>query len=728
MIQLSAGIRKYDHTDCSRLSETISCRLSHVPIMLSPGSRTETWKFSSTYTPGKNKEAMIRIRAELMKGTSLSSSIFFRFGIPGYSPGCYLLLPACAYNGNRFPSRKIPYSPKLIDPADISPEGGIIISDVPRLDAEGRNSLLRDRAGAVSVPVLGVFNPLLKEALFICFPVYGPPGDNGIEFQESSNGRSAYLTLLSPVVREKTRYHICNNDFPSEDRGYDFPEGYCQESEFSMHRFPSRDLVEFFERFFFIRTQMPPDEPARERFPLSECYRTILSKFNRDNWTGGHGYYSVGMRENFLQDWQTGWTGGMISTFPLLQSGDRQTVERVRKNFNWFFSGGISPSGLFWESGEKGMHWYGGDIRREHTRNWNLSRKNADAIYWILRQFKWMKEHDMAVEAWWENTLKSVIDTFSGIWEREQQTGQFIDSLTGKIIVGGSTSAGILPAGLALASAYFNNSHYLDIACRIGVYFFSTYLEKGITCGGPGDALQCPDSESAFGLVESFVTLYETTLAAEWLDRARHAANYFSSWTMNYNYRFPADSTLGTLGVKTSGSVCANVQNKHGSPGICINSGSALLRLSLYTGDYRYAMMLRDIVRHIPQLLSHKDRPVGEIKQGWVTERVSTTDWFEGIGEIMTGSTWAETTLMLTHTELPGIYLLPAEDLIICFDNLVAEYTDPGKTSVTISNPSIYVAETSLMIDGTRIRDRKGIRKDVQLLLQPAETAKINIP
>ena len=104
------------------------------------------------------------------------------------------------------------------------------------------------------------------------------------------------------------------------------------------------------------------------------------------------------------------------------------------------------------------------------------------------------------------------------------------------------------------------------------------YVSKGITCGGPGDAMQNPDSESAYAMLESFAMLYEKTGDKKWLQYAREMAAQFSTWVMSYDYAYSDNCLFGMLTMKTTGAVFANTQNKHGSPGICTHSGLALLR------------------------------------------------------------------------------------------------------------------------------------------------------
>jgi hypothetical protein len=116
----------------------------------------------------------------------------------------------------------------------------------------------------------------------------------------------------------------------------------------------------------------------------------------------------------------------------------------------------------------------------------------------------------------------------------------------------------------------------------------------------------------------------------------------------------------------------ANVQNKHLAPGFCTYSGNAFLRLYRLTGKTFFVDILQLMTRGITQYLSHQDRPIEGLMTGWISERINTTDWLEGIGETMNGSTWAEISLMLVFLEIPGIYYNEQYSLIRCFDQCTA--------------------------------------------------------
>ena len=162
---------------------------------------------------------------------------------------------------------------------------------------------------------------------------------------------------------------------------------------------------------------------------------------------------------------------------------------------------------------------------------------------------------------------------------------------------------------------------------------------------------EAPDSESAFALLESCVTLYEVTHDARCLDMARDAASLCSTWVVSYAYLFPDGSEFSRLGVNTTGAMFANVQNKHAAPGICTLSGDSLLRLYRLTGDDAYLELCKDIAFFLPQVVSRADRPIvaydgRTLPPGFIHERVNMSDWegFRNIGETFCAFCWVKGT------------------------------------------------------------------------------------
>ncbi len=730
---LSYCITQYDKTYFNQVLNTVHGDLKENHKSRVIKTKETTWQIYSDFEKviGNSGVYDITVRFVIRDGVSPQTVPAVEFTFDNWNEENYLLMPGEAYNGNRFESRKIAYSPKLCDFRDIGMDKPQIISDVPRLNNRPGPSFIQARSGDMAVPSAGFYVPADSSGFWMITSQGDSRGDFGITFLEDCTRNSAKLKITSPVTRELYSYHICDNNYPSPDRATDLTKGDSIVVSARIYFFRATDLQALFNKYLEIRHDISGRNLPPTSFPLSHCFEVQQEKFNAYNWVKTPGYYSVGMRENFLQDWQIGWTGGMISTYPLLFNGDSLTVNRVLKMFDWLFPDGIAPSGFFWDSGESSdgrMQWYGGDIRRPLTSNWHLVRKSGDGLFYVIKQLMLIQKMGIKPGPAWEEGAKTVADAFVNLWMNNKQLGQFIDSRTGEIIVGGSISGAIVPAALLLAGKYFGNQHYEEVAIEIADYFYKNYISKGISCGGPGDALQCPDSESSYAMLESFTRLYDTTHDRKWRVRAEDMAAQFSTWVIGYNYHFPEGSELQKAGIQTTGAVFANVQNKHGAPGICTYSGMALLRLYRQTGQRKYLDLLQEITRFIPQNLSMAEHPLGGLPIGWMSERVSTTDWYEGIGEIMHGSTWAETSLMLTYTEIPGIYIFPERDLAVAFDQLAIKTLDvnPRFLRLEVSNPGKSQAVIRLFVDSEKqvndILNENYLLHCRTLMLKPGET------
>ncbi len=620
--------------------------------------------------PGaRDVEVAFKCEAGVLTGASVSVDLEFA----GWSPANYVLMPSAVYAGNRFLSRRIPYSPKLCFVDDIGPDKPIIITDIPKLNERDGPSRIQERSGSMAVPCIGFQSHAGGRGFLLLTEQGNRLGDYGIDIEENRHRDRAVLSITAPLVRESYSYRMCDMRFPSTDVPADFKSGDEVTIAFRVHSFCAPGVQALFDKFSQIRK--PAVAAPVNVLPFSGCFALQEEKFNRDNFVPEHGYYSVGLRQNFLQDWQIGWTGGMISTYPLLFAGDARTRENVLRNFDWLFPNGISPSGFFWDSGANGTEWFGGDIRKPHTGNWHLIRKSADAVFFIIKQFLLMEKLGIEVKPSWRDGTRGVCDAFVRLWNDNRQFGQFVDSLTGEIRVGGSTSAAIAPAALVLAADYFKAPVYLEVATQSADCFYQNYTRHGLSCGGPGDALQNPDSESWYALIESYVALHDATGDANWLERAGETARQFSTWVVSYDFEFPPDSMFAKAGIRTTGSVYANTQNKHSAPGLCALSGLGLLKLFRATGDRFHLDLLRDIAHGLPQYLPHPLKPLGDAKPGHMCERVNMTDWEgpERIGETLRMTTWAETSLMLTTIEIPGLYIRPDLALVVAFDHITAE-------------------------------------------------------
>ena len=634
-------------------------------------------------TGGEKQSLKVRV----LSGQLSKASIGLQVELEDYSAKDYVMLPGSVYDGNRSDWRRIAYSPKLLDPRDIGPNKPTIVGDIPKLNDKAGYSRIQDRSGATSTPSVGVFSARNQSSFWLQFGQgTARYGDFGVDVEENSERNRLTINVVSPVVREHYKYRITDSRWPTTDVPADFRAGDSLVIPFKIETRQCQSIPEFAKHYYKLGYDLGAKAERKNVLPFSAAFAVQEKKYNSLNWVDSAGYYSVGTRENFLQDWQIGWTGGMIATAPLLMAGTAETKAHVIRNFDWLFANGISPSGFFWDSGEKGKFWYGGDIRKPHTKNWHLVRKSGDGLFYVLKQFEEMRRQKLVVKPEWKAGTKRVADAFVRLWRKNHQLGQFVDSQTGEIIVGGSASGAIVPAALVGAYKEYGDTTYLNTAFAIADYLYSSQLQKGNMTGGPGDALQAADSESAYALVESLVALATIAADPKYIARAEEAAYFFSTWIVGYDYSFPRSSLFGQIGIQSAGAVIANAQNKHGAPGICTFSGKALLELSAMTGNNDFAEMLVSITHGLPQYLGSPQNPIPKVKDGWMCERVSMTDWLEGIGEISYQSTWAEICLMLAHTELPSVYLDQKAGKIFCLDHLVATWIGSGYQKLKLIN------------------------------------------
>lgn len=658
------------------------------------------WSMVKSVTPLEKPGLFkVSISFECRSGSLNDASLTCDFAFSNWSVQNYVLMPSAAYNGNRYPAVQMNYMPFFIDQTQIGLNKPILLSDQPRLNYRNGFSRIQERSGSMSIPSIG-FKGFEDKGFWLCLQQRNKLGDYGIDIEENKGRTKATISITSPVVREVQRHWLSRMDaFPSEDQTANFKAGDTVVIDLIVDFFHSPTIQDLFDEWVLLRQKFYPSPEKVQLIPFSEAYKIQQRKFNSENWKDA-GYYSVGVSDDFFQDWQIGWTGGIITTLPLLMEGDSLSVQRVIRNFDWLSVNGISPSGYYYDVIYKGKP-YGAFPNKALGDSLHLVRKNADATYYIYKQFDCMKKRGIPVKPEWEKMNQRALEAQILTWKRYGQLGQFVNQETGILKVGNTTSAGVFPASLCAAYRYTKNLEYLGLAEQIAGYFYANFIQKGLVCGGPGDALQSFDSESSYGLLESLTELYETTGKKEWLKKAEEMANQFSTWIVAYDYKFPANTTFAKLDIRSAGGVYANTQNKTAPGGICTFSGIALLKIYRATKNPFYINLLRDIAHALPQYMSWEAHQFPNFHDGWISERGNLNDWLEGIGETFPYSSWAETSLLLSITELPGIYVNLENEEVFCIDHIQAKVKKAFKSYVQleITNTTKYPARVKLLAE-----------------------------
>ncbi|MCX6872882.1 MAG: hypothetical protein NTW21_03600 [Verrucomicrobia bacterium] len=668
------------------------------------------WSCQTKLVPASGGEGRFDLECtfRLTRGTAESAGIGVAIGFADWSPDNYVLLPSAVYDSNNFAIWDIKYPPFWSEPSQFRADMPTTATPVPRLSAD--STRLEQTTGDTAAPCMG-FHSAARQQGFLLLTTQGTRfGNSGLTVETNADRSRARFLVTAPCVRE-FRQDPCKA-VPSDDRAINWQAGDCVTLRLSLWFFSAPRLQALFDRFCEIRkAPLNPSVPTHE-LPFSAAWQILDAKYNRDNWDEALGYYRLAPNADTTFEvsdnplcflWQLGWVGGGIATLPLSFQGSALSQQRAWRNLEMLFERTAAPSGFFYGIGD-GENFYGDGIDGPHPHHLHMVRKSADALLLAFKHFDLFRKQEREIPPLWITNTHRLADAFARLWEQAGQLGQFVDVETGELLIGGSAAGAIAPAGLARASLFFDEPRYLSIAVAAARKYYQDFVLRGLTTGGPGEILSAPDSESAFAMLESFVTLLEITGDHGWLQPARDLLRQCATWVVSYDYVFPADSALGKSQARTTGAVWANVQNKSACPGICTLSGDSLLRLWRASGDTLALELLRDIAHGLPQYLSREDRLLGKpMHPGWMCERVNLSDWegVQGIGGNLFGSCWAEVSLMLTTIEIPGLYVQPDTGMFQVFDHVLAEAIGHHDNSLTLklTNPTRFDAEVKVLCE-----------------------------
>lgn len=114
---------------------------------------------------------------------------------------------------------------------------------------------------------------------------------------------------------------------------------------------------------------------------------------------------------------------------------------------------------------------------------------------------------------------------------------------------------------LVIMSEETGDPKYKHAAIRAADYIWSNYGSRGLFVGGASDNPNITDKEAGMLSMEAFLSLYDSTKEAKWLDHAKAAADFAESWIWIWNLPMPLDAddsqlywkkgvpTIGTQGI-----------------------------------------------------------------------------------------------------------------------------------------------------------------------------------
>ena len=640
--------------------------------------------------------ADITISFKLLKGTAESAGVGVAFDFNQWDVNNYVMIPASIYNGNRNKIEQRGYCTGFEKEDFYNKDIPQITTDLPQLSpiADVVSKIEVSSCNA-STPAMCFYNRKTKYAFIVLAEQGIRKGesilDNGFMIEESKDRSLASFVVTAPGVRERKPEFIGFGDSP--DRGINWKTGDEIVLKLRIFSFRTLDIPGLLDKFMTVRKSVTGVNHPNALIPFAEIIQLMSRQIDK-RWLekSTFKYYCPENSQKIC----LGWIGGLMNTFPMLVLNDKKHLDRVVSTFDFVIPSIVGKSGYFLaamnpDGKSSGRDWF-------PEQPIVLTRQNADALFWIIKQFMVLKAQSKtsSIKKVWEQAVFHLAQAFVNTWKKHGQWGNYLNHETGDIAVYNTTSGATAIGGLALAAKWFNNPEFLNIAKEAaGYYYKQDFTLKGFTYGACSDILQNADSETAAGLMTSLMVLFEVTGDKNWLEMSRNVANLAATWVVSYDYELPKQTELAKLNAKLAGVVWASTQNKHGAPGFCTSSADPLFKIYRSTGDKRYAELMRDIVRAWAE---------GIKPGGAITERLTYCDADNrgSRGSDDFGSTgWCELNGILMAMELPGIYLRTDKDEIFIFDHVEASIIKRDSKGVTIKikNNTKYSAKVSILAE-----------------------------
>ena len=271
-----------------------------------------TWQITvvRTLTPDRDDAVDCEAVFRVVEGAADEVAVAIERHFDGWSRDNFVMMPAAAYNGNRYTCRAYTYPPMVHELRDIGPDAPVLITDVPRLNnIDGAPSRLQVLSGDATTPCISAYAPHDGIAFILLTDQGSRLGNHGLTVEESADRAHATWRIEAPGMRRDTMYTMATTDAPSWDRSPKWRAGDEVAIRFRLFAFPAHATQDLYDRFAAVRKDLSGDVQLHHELPFSAAWDIVEDKYQRDNWNE-RGYYMVGTRdvagEQRYQDWQVG--------------------------------------------------------------------------------------------------------------------------------------------------------------------------------------------------------------------------------------------------------------------------------------------------------------------------------------------------------------------------------------------------------------------------------------
>lgn len=683
------------------------------------GSRWEIQTIIRPCATGFLLETAWKLASGLAKGVSLQHVVR-----PLISPKeAWSFIPGFLYYGNRAGFIKdMPYCPYLtleeMKKLGCDRKEVRVTDNIPRVDKD-TDYRIEELATAATAPEVGVLDLKTHQGFFFGAEPLSSLGITGISYLADPRDDSHEIVYSFPGVRAH-RYRLCSWDSPPE-RGAQIASGTTVRGTFSISSVATTGVPGFVRAFREVRARYRKDQEVPNVLPFSHACKLIEAKRNAYDWRDDFGYYKEGEGPGESDQLQLS-TFGMSTVYGHLMTGDEHTRQRALRMLDFIISGGQADSGLFYGA-FNGRHWMpaAGWMTQANppAGSWKgmgqptpgyrdpfdyltaLSRYTTDTIRWGLKVLSMFRDYEGNRElgSRLDRSLEKAMEALQLVWRRDNDIAYLIDPVSTQALWHGATAGTQAIGNLAQGSQRFKRADFLTTARQMADHYYRHRILMGETYGGWGDILNSIDSTSCGDLLDSFVIMYEVTHDDVYLDYARQTADLLTTWVLARNIPYPPGTRFARLDIHPLGAITASIQNLVGTPGLCVDSGSCLLRLYEYAQDAFYLELLRDILRACPQMVVREEGSWGKLPVGGSTECLNFNDNLAARGDAyLADCGWVQDTVMVAWIEVPGVYVEPEYNRITVIDHVVARF-DGGK-QVAITNSTDYPASVKVHIRG----------------------------
>ncbi len=370
-----------------------------------------------------------------------------------------------------------------------------------------------------------------------------------------------------------------------------------------------------------------------EIWRLAVAYAKTLFTREADGFCG----FSIGMSWNGKEwekrkynKYEIGWCGQNASfanslLWEAMEKEEKETAQMGIRVLDSWLKNAMSPAGVVCS------YYDPGQVRTLEACDLGTAGCayfEAAALAEELADRDWMEPETEDLRERAKAYRKAAFDICDFAVRMQDEKGAFAKSWyeDGSVAVREGTVGAFLSLPLIDGYRLSGNGRYLDAARSSMEYYLQELEESGFTTAGALDIFSI-DKESSIPLLKGAIGLYELTGEERWLEGAKRAAWYLSTWQYSHTCRFDRDCLLGQTGYDSFGGTLVSTVHEGIDPfALCYIP--ELYELYRITGQERWLSRARAIWRNGCQHISDgtlvidgKLRPEGSQDESYTVTR-----------------------------------------------------------------------------------------------------------